>query len=186
MRNIFYLFGLLMLFSVSNVSGQDSAEALKAARELSAVVKSGDWMWMVEKLDPRIRKTTAMQLKGGDAELVEKVRKLNSEFKKRGVICESFEVFEPFGEHMVRAGSEKIVILPTRLVISQKSPEGEGKIFIEKISFLYATAKVSAPKKWYFIDGASYNINRMRNFFYDLPLNTPLPPISERKMNKIR
>lgn len=177
--------------------GQDQASALKAARELAGAVKMGDMEWMVDRMYPQIRATAARQLKGGDRELKSKYKKLGEDLKQKGVVFESFHVDEPFGVYVVKLPvgrqqpeniandptlvdkSETIVILPTRMVISVKDPQ--GKIHkVEKTSFLYAVAKAVEKDKWYFIDGTTYTLNQMRNIFYDLPTGVPLPPVSER------
>lgn len=163
--------------------GQDTDSALKAARELAGAVKSGDIMWMLDKMYPQARATAAKNLKGGDAELQGTFRRKSDEFKKSGVVFESYTVQQPTMQFPVKNNTELIVIVPYSFVMAVKSPSGELRRS-RKTSFLYAIAKRAEKDKWYFLDGSSYSVNDMRYMFYDLPMNLKdmLPKISEAQL----
>lgn len=82
----------------------------------------------------------------------------------------------------------RLVILPTTLVMSM--PEKDGRVLrVERRSYIYAirdelitTGSTGAVlKKWYFVDGNA-DVNMLRSFFTNLPLNLELPVCSDRQL----
>ena len=174
-------FLILCIALLANVSlAQDAASAQKAARELSGAVKTGDMMWMVEKMYPNMKKSLARRLPGGMEQLETTYRKMGEEIKKPGIRIESYEVMAPAGEYPVKAGTEMLVVLPIRMVVSMKNPQNGQLVRIEQRSFLYAIAQKGDHPTWFFIDGSSLSMNELRSYIYDIPLNIPLPPVSKK------
>ncbi|MEG2809943.1 MAG: hypothetical protein RR889_04760 [Akkermansia sp.] len=170
---------LILLLAVASLSlAQDAASAVRAARELTGAVKTGDMTWMAEKMYPQLKATLATSV-GGIEQLKAQFRKAGEMMKKEGFVCESFETFEAFGEYNVKNKTEKIVIIPTRMVCSIL--QGQQKMKMEQKGFLYAVAKKSAPETWYFIQGST-SLNSLRDLFYDLPANIPLPEVSRKAL----
>ncbi len=172
------LFCLLMFAGLS--MAQDAASAQKAARELSGAVKTGDMMWMVEKMYPAMKNKLAHNLKGGMKELEETYRKMGEIIKQQGIKLEAFDVMAPVGEYSVKANTEKLVVLPTRTIVAVKNPQTGQMVRIEKLGFLYAVSKIGENEPWYFIDGATIKVNDLRNLIYDVPLNIVQPPVSQK------
>ncbi len=193
-------FACILLVVSGIAAAQDQAGALKAARELAGAVKTGDMMWMVERMYPQARKTAALRmvekdglalqnknqeaaLAKGEAALLAQYRQMGQELKRQGVVIEVFEVSDPVDVHLVKNQTEIVVILPIRYVMAVKDPGGVTRK-AEKKSFLYAIAKFSEKNKWYFIEGTTYSYNEMRMFFPDLPemKNVKLPRVAERQL----
>lgn len=172
------LFCLLMFAGFS--MAQDASSALKAGRELSGAVKTGDMMWMVEKMYPSWKNKLAARLPGGMKELMDTYRKMGEALKEHDFKIESFEVMSPAGEYVVKAGTEKLVVLPTRTVIAIKNPETGQTVRGEKLGFLYALTKIGKNEPWTFIDGTTIKLNDLRNLIYDVPLNIVQPSVSQK------
>lgn len=82
----------------------------------------------------------------------------------------------------------RVVILPTTLVVSVPRADG-GRNRMERRSFIYAVrdeiiadptqSRGTVLNKWYFIDGNT-DVNTLRSYFPNLPLNLRLPRCSNR------
>ena len=109
-------------------AGEYGDSAVQAARELSGAVKTGDMMWMIEKMYPPIKKQLVSSFPGGEAAFMktmrEKMQAAAADMKERGMVVETYEIGNPTAEHLVRNGTEALVVLPTRMVISMKRPDG--------------------------------------------------------------
>ncbi len=172
------VFFCMLMFAGLSLA-QDAASAQKAARELSGAVKTGDMMWMVEKMYPALKNKLAHNLNGGMKELEDIFRKMGETIKQQGIKLEAFDVMSPVGEYSVKGNTEKLVVLPTRTVVSVKNPQTGQTVRVEKKGFLYAIAKIGTDA-WSFIDGATINLNDLRNLIYDVPLNIVQPPVSQK------
>jgi hypothetical protein len=170
---------LCLLLATGFVSAQDAASARQAARELAGAAKTGDMMWLVEKMYPQLRANLAHNLPGGMKQLNDQYRAMGQALKQQGVRISEFEVQEPYSECVVKAGREKLVVLPTRCVFEGKDPSSGRNFKLEKISFLYALTEVGS-KNWTFIDGSTLTLNDLRSLITDVPLTIALPPVSQR------
>lgn len=178
--------------TVAPVSSPEALSAQKAARELSGAVKMGDMAWMAEKMYPPIKKTLALNTPGGMKAVDESYRKMGEVMKKKGVVIETFEVGAPFGEYIVHEGITRIVILPTKLIISMKSPGGPV-VRVEQSSCIFAVRReknfgekpgdphVEIKSEWFFIEGST-SLNTLRNHFKDLPVNIAMPLMVQRML----
>ena len=54
----------------------------------------------------------------------EKMQAAAAVMKERGMVVETYEIGQPAAEHLVKGGGEVLVVLPTRMVISMKRPDG--------------------------------------------------------------
>ena len=112
-------------------AGEYGDSAVQAARELSGAVKTGDMMWMIEKMYPPIKKQLVSSFPGGEAAFMkamrEKMQAAAAVMKERGMVVETYEIGNPTAEHLVRNGTEALVVLPTRMVISMKRQDGEQR-----------------------------------------------------------
>ena len=162
-------------------AGEYGDSAVQAARELSGAVKTGDMMWMIEKMYPPIKKQLVSSFPGGEAAFMktmrEKMQAAAAVMKERGMVVETYEIGNPTAEHLVRNGTEALVVLPTRMVISMKRPDGVPvKTESKGILILVKDVKENGP--WTFIDASKMNVNGLRSLFYDLPAQVVLPPVS--------
>ncbi len=138
--------------------------------------------------------------------------KMGQAMKSAGFRVESFTVGAPYAEYeLTPAGSimrqaktgakveqiddtrdrSRLVVLPTRLVFSMPDRSGQRVKMLRK-SYIFAlrdeviSAKVNARgtqlNRWYFVDGNT-NVNLLRAFFPDLPLNIDLPDSGEYPLN---
>ncbi len=138
--------------------------------------------------------------------------KMGQAMKSSGFKVEEFSVGEPFAEYeltpsgslmkQARSGAavealdatrdrSRLIVLPTRLVYSTPDRHG-NRVKVLRKSYIFAlrdeviSAKVNMRgtqlNRWYFVDGNT-NINLLRAFFPDLPLNIDLPTSGEYPSN---
>ena len=166
-------------------AGEYGDSAVQAARELSGAVKTGDMMWMIEKMYPPIKKQLVSSFPGGEAAFMkamrEKMQAAAAVMKERGMVVETYEIGNPTAEHLVRNGTEALVVLPTRMVISMKRPDGVP-VKTENNGVLILVKDVKENGPWTFIDASKMNVNGLRSLFYDLPAHVVLPPVSSRQL----
>lgn len=83
----------------------------------------------------------------------------------------------------------RIVILPTTLIV--KIPVGRGQFQrLERRNYIYAIrdevitsgTRGTQPNKWYFVD-SNTDVNTLRAYFPNLPLDISVPPISDRPLD---
>lgn len=101
--------------------------------------------------------------------------------KERGMVVETYEIGQPTAEHLVKNGDEVLVVLPTRMVISMKRPDGMP-VKIENTGVLVLVKDLKDKGPWTFIDASKMNANALRSMFYDLPEKVNLPPVSSRQL----
>ncbi len=166
-------------------AGEYGASAVQAARELSGAVKTGDMMWMIEKMYPAMKKQLIAGFPGGEAafmqEMREKSRQAAALMKQRGMVIETYEIGNPTDEHLVKNKTEAVVVLPTRTVISMKRPDGVP-VKIEKTGILIMVKDLKNNGPWTLIDASNMNVNSLRSVFYDLPMGVKLPPVGSRQL----
>ena len=159
------LAGMMVAAVCAVQAGEYGDSAVRAARELSGAVKTGDMMWMIEKMYPPMKKQLVASFPGGEASFMETMREkmqaAAAVMKERGMVVETYEIGQPAAEHLVKGGGEVLVVLPTRMVISMD-------------------LKDKGP--WTFIDASRMNANGLRSMFYDLPEKVNLPPVSSRQL----
>lgn len=179
------LLGVMMVAVCSVQAGEYGDSAVRAARELSGAVKTGDMMWMIEKMYPPMKKQLVASFPGGEASFMEtmreKMRSAATVMKERGMVVETYEIGQPTAEHLVKSGSEALVVLPTRMVISMKRPDGM-LVKLENTGVLVLVKDLKDKGPWTFIDASKINANGLRSMFYDLPENVNLPPVSSRQL----
>lgn len=179
------LLGVMMVAVCSVQAGEYGDSAVRAARELSGAVKTGDMMWMIEKMYPPMKKQLVASFPGGEASFMEtmreKMRSAAAVMKERGMVVETYEIGQPTAEHLVKSGSEALVVLPTRMVISMKRPDGM-LVKLENTGVLVLVKDLKDKGPWTFIDASKINANGLRSMFYDLPENVNLPPVSSRQL----
>ncbi len=138
--------------------------------------------------------------------------KMGQSMKAAGFKVEDFSVGAPFAEYeLTPAGSimrqartgtavealddtrdrSRLIVLPTRLTYSAPDRYGRRVKMMRK-SYIFAlrdevmSSKVNARgtqlNRWYFVDGNT-NVNLLRAFFPDLPLNIDLPDSGEYPVN---
>ncbi len=138
--------------------------------------------------------------------------KMGQAMKAGGFKVESFTVGEPFAEYeltppssMMRKARQgasheelgtardrsRLIVLPTKLVYSAPDA-GDRRMKIMRKGYIFAlrdeviTSRVNTRgtqlNRWYFVDGNT-NINLLRAFFPDLPLNIELPDSGEYPVN---
>lgn len=173
------------MFAVVEDEGAGRALMEDAARELSGAVKTGDMMWMIEKMYPPMKKQLVASFPGGEASFMEtmreKMRAASAVMKERGMVVETYEIGQPAAEHLVKGGSEALVVLPTRMVISMKRPDGVP-VKVENTGVLVLVKDLKDKGPWTFIDASRMNANGLRSMFYDLPEKVNLPPVSSRQL----
>ena len=101
--------------------------------------------------------------------------------KERGMVVETYEIGQPAAEHLVKGGGEVLVVLPTRMVISMKRPDGVP-VKVENTGVLVLVKDLKDKGPWTFIDASRMNANGLRSMFYDLPEKVNLPPVSSRQL----
>lgn len=89
------------------------------------------------------------------------------------------------------ADRSRIVILPTTLVFRMPGGEGAAPVRMERRSYIFAVrdeaissgnnTRGTVLNKWYFID-SNTDINVLRAFFPNLPLNIKLPDCGDRPL----
>ena len=158
------LAGMMVAAVCAVQAGEYGDSAVRAARELSGAVKTGDMMWMIEKMYPPMKKQLVASFPGGEASFVE-----------------TYEIGQPAAEHLVKGGGEVLVVLPTRMVISMKRPDGVP-VKVENTGVLVLVKDLKDKGPWTFIDASRMNANGLRSMFYDLPEKVNLPPVSSRQL----
>lgn len=160
--------------------------AVQAARELSGAVKTGDMMWMIEKMYAPMKKQLVASFPGGEAAFMktmrEKMQQAAAVMKERGMVVEIYEIQPPTAEHLVKNGSEALVVLPTRMVISMRRPDGVP-VKMENTGVLVMVKDLKDKGSWTFIDASKINANGLRSMFYDLPEKVNLPAVSSRMLS---
>ena len=111
----------------------------------------------------------------------EKMQGAAAVMKERGMVVETYEIGQPTAEHLVKNGDEVLVVLPTRMVISMKRPDGMP-VKIENTGVLVLVKDLKDKGPWTFIDASKMNANALRSMFYDLPEKVNLPPVSSRQL----
>ncbi len=156
-------------------AGEYGDSAVRAARELSGAVKTGDMMWMIEKMYPPMKKQLVASFPGGEASFMETMREkmqaAAAVMKERGMVVETYEIGQP----------AVLVVLPTRMVISMKRPDGVP-VKVENTGVLVLVKDLKDKGPWTFIDASRMNANGLRSMFYDLPEKVNLPPVSSRQL----
>ena len=151
-------------------AGEYGDSAVRAARELSGAVKTGDMMWMIEKMYPPMKKQLVASFPGGEASFMETMREkmqaAAAVMKERGMVVETYEIGQPAAEH---------------LVISMKRPDGVP-VKVENTGVLVLVKDLKDKGPWTFIDASRMNANGLRSMFYDLPEKVNLPPVSSRQL----
>lgn len=180
------LFAGLLVAGVCAVQGGEYGDsAVQAARELSGAVKTGDMMWMIEKMYSPIKKQLVASFPGGEAAFMktmrEKMQAAAAVMKERGMVVETYEILPPTAEHLVKNGTEALVVLPTRMVISMKRPDGIP-VKVENRGVLVMVKDIKDNGPWTFIDASKMNANGLRSMFYDLPVKVDLPEASSRQL----
>ncbi len=138
--------------------------------------------------------------------------KMGQAMKSAGFKVEDFTVGTPFAEYeLTPAGSimkqahkgaavetlddtrdrSRLIVLPTRLTYSVPDRSG-ARVKAMRKSYIFAlrdeviSSRVNARgtqlNRWYFVDGNT-NVNLLRAFFPDLPLNIDLPDSGEYPVN---
>ncbi len=64
-------------------AGEYGDSAVRAARELSGAVKTGDMMWMIEKMYPPMKKQLVASFPGGEASFMETMREKDAGRRRR-------------------------------------------------------------------------------------------------------
>ncbi len=166
-------------------AGEYGAAAVQAARELSGAVKTGDMMWMIEKMYPAMKKQLIAGFAGDEAAFMQTMRKKMQEasalMKQRGMVIETYEIGQPTDEHLVKNKTEVVVVLPTRTVISMKKPDGTP-VKMENTGILIMVKDLKNNGAWTIIDASQMNVNSLRSVFYDLPAGVKLPPVGSRQL----
>lgn len=182
-KNVFV--GLALAGTCSVYAGEYGDSAVQAARELTGAVKTGDMMWMIEKMYPPMKKQLVASFPGGEAafmkQMREKMQQAAAMMKERGMVVETYEIGNPAAEHLVKDGNDALVVLPTRMVISMKKPDGTP-VKIENTGILVLVKDLKNKGPWTFIDASKMNANALRSIFYDLPATVNLPPVSSRQL----
>ena len=160
------LAGMMVAAVCAVQAGEYGDSAVRAARELSGAVKTGDMMWMIEKMYPPMKKQLVASFPGGEASFM---------------VVETYEIGQPAAEHLVKGGGEVLVVLPTRMVISMKRPDGVP-VKVENTGVLVLVKDLKDKGPWTFIDASRMNANGLRSMFYDLPEKVNLPPVSSRQL----
>ena len=111
----------------------------------------------------------------------EKMQAAAAVMKERGMVVETYEIGQPAAEHLVKGGGEVLVVLPTRMVISMKRPDGVP-VKVENTGVLVLVKDLKDKGPWTFIDASRMNANGLRSMFYDLPEKVNLPPVSSRQL----
>lgn len=177
--------GLVLAAACAVQAAEHGASAVQAARELSGAVKTGDMMWMIEKMYPPMKKQLVSSFPGGEAAFTktmrEKMQAASAVMKQRGMVVETYEIGNPAAEHLVKNGTEVLVVLPTRMVISMKRPDGMP-VKMETTGVLVLVKDLKNKGPWTFIDASKMNANGLRSMFYDLPEKVNLPPVSSRQL----
>ncbi|WP_302014101.1 hypothetical protein [uncultured Akkermansia sp.] len=177
--------GVALAAACTVQAGEYGASAVQAARELSGAVKTGDMMWMIEKMYAPMKKQLISSFPGGEAAFMktmkEKIQAAAAVMKERGMVVETYEIGNPTAEHLVKAGDEVLVVLPTRMVISMKRPDGVP-VKMENTGILVLVKDLKEKGPWTFIDASKINANGLRSMFYDLPEKVNLPPVSSRQL----
>ena len=157
------LAGMMVAAVCAVQAGEYGDSAVRAARELSGAVKTGDMMWMIEKMYPPMKKQLVASFPGGEASFMETMREkmqaAAAVMKERGMV----------------------VVLPTRMVISMKRPDGVP-VKVENTGVLVLVKDLKDKGPWTFIDASRMNANGLRSMFYDLPEKVNLPPVSSRQL----
>ncbi len=180
------LAGMMVAAVCAVQAGEYGDSAVRAARELSGAVKTGDMMWMIEKMYPPMKKQLVASFPGGggllhgDHEGKDAGRRRRDE-GTRGMVVETYEIGQPAAEHLVKGGGEVLVVLPTRMVISMKRPDGVP-VKVENTGVLVLVKDLKDKGPWTFIDASRMNANGLRSMFYDLPEKVNLPPVSSRQL----
>ncbi len=138
--------------------------------------------------------------------------KMGKAMKSAGFVVENFTVEAPYAEYeLTPAGSlmkqahkgaaiesiddtrdrSRLIVLPTRLTYSMPDRSGQ-RVKVLRKGYIFAlrdeviSSKVNARgtqlNRWYFVDGNT-NVNLLRAFFPDLPLNISLPDSGEYPAN---
>ncbi len=138
--------------------------------------------------------------------------KMGQSLKAAGFRVEDFSVGAPHAEYeLTPAGSimrqahkgtavesiddtrdrSRLIVLPTRLTFSMPDRNGQ-RVKVLRKSYIFAlrdeviSSRVNARgtqlNRWYFVDGNT-NVNLLRAFFPDLPLNINLPDSGEYPVN---
>ena len=68
------LAGMMVAAVCAVQAGEYGDSAVRAARELSGAVKTGDMMWMIEKMYPPMKKQLVASFPGGEASFMETMR----------------------------------------------------------------------------------------------------------------
>lgn len=177
--------GVALAAACAVQAGEYGASAVQAARELSGAVKTGDMMWMIEKMYAPMKKQLVASFPGGEAAFMktmrEKMQAAAAVMKERGMVVETYEIGNPTAEHLVKNGDEVLVVLPTRMVISMKRPDGMP-VKMENTGVLVLVKDLKEKGPWTFIDASRMNANGLRSMFYDLPEKVNLPPVSSRQL----
>ena len=167
------LAGMMVAAVCAVQAGEYGDSAVRAARELSGAVKTGDMMWMIEKMYPPMKKQLVASFPGGEASFMETMREkmqaAAAVMKERGMVVETYEIGQPAAEHLVKGGGEVLVVLPTRMVISMKRPDGVP-VKVENTGVLVLVKDLKDKGPWTFIDASRMNANGLRSMFYDLSL----------------
>ena len=67
------LAGMMVAAVCAVQAGEYGDSAVRAARELSGAVKTGDMMWMIEKMYPPMKKQLVASFPGGEASFMETI-----------------------------------------------------------------------------------------------------------------
>ena len=151
------LAGMMVAAVCAVQAGEYGDSAVRAARELSGAVKTGDMMWMIEKMYPPMKKQLVASFPGGEASFMETMREkmqaAAAVMKERGMVVETYEIGQPAAEHLVKGGGEVLVVLPTRMVISMKRPDGVP-VKVENTGVLVLVKDLKDKGPWTFIDAS--------------------------------
>lgn len=89
------------------------------------------------------------------------------------------------------ADRSRLVVLPTTLVFRMPAGDGAAPVRVERRSYIFAVrdevissgsnARGTVLNKWYFID-SNTDVNVLRAFFPNLPLNIKLPDCGDRPL----
>ena len=115
------LAGMMVAAVCAVQAGEYGDSAVRAARELSGAVKTGDMMWMIEKMYPPMKKQLVASFPGGEASFMETMREkmqaAAAVMKERGMVVETYEIGQPAAEHLVKGGGE-VLVVPIRKISS--------------------------------------------------------------------
>ena len=162
----------------------DQAEA--ATRDLGKQVILGNHAVALERMYPRWKKRAAKKLRGGKAELAQRLEEIPRQMARQGITMLRYEVKKPVTAHEVvllrgedKAGRpiqmflEWLVFVPTRAEYRVIDPQTSLSRRVETFGYQIAVNK-KGTADWHFIDGRNLTIANLRSFFPSLPENPKL------------